>query len=121
MSQETMGNLIGAAILVPFLILVFLAGQVLARFQGRRLSRALEPLASLVNGKVSSDGNNGFLVGAYGGRRVQVRICPKTGGLGGYSPHGTSVYNRLLSKPTAQPEIKPAMLNVLFVRLRFSA
>ncbi|HVK56844.1 MAG TPA: hypothetical protein VM532_17675 [Burkholderiales bacterium] len=93
MSQETMDNLIGAAILVPFLILVFLAGRVLARFQGRRLSRSLEPLAPLVDGKVSSDGNNGFLVGVYGGRQVQVRICPKTGGLRGYSPHGTSVYN----------------------------
>jgi hypothetical protein len=28
---------------------------------------------------------------------------------------------RLLSKPTARPEIKPAMLNVHIVRLRFSA
>jgi len=31
------------------------------------------------------------------------------------------VESRLLSKPTAQPEIEPAMLNVLFIRLRFSA
>lgn len=74
MSQETWDIIQGAALLVPFLILVFVAAKVLAAFRNRRFNHALSPLAPLINGTLHSDGIHGLMTGTYQGKEVGVSV-----------------------------------------------
>ena len=79
MDQETWDIIIGAAILVPFLIVVFAVGFALNRFKNRRFHAAWRPLVPIVDGKVVEDGGgaaSSWLTGTFQGRHVQAGMTP---------------------------------------------
>lgn len=79
MDQEIADVVIGAAILVPFLIVVFAAGFALNRLKNRRFHAAWRPLVPVINGVVVDDGGgaaSSALVGTFAGRRVRAGMMP---------------------------------------------
>lgn len=79
MSQETWDMIIGAAILIPFLILVFAAGLVLTKFKNGRFVKAWAPLVPIINGTVTNDGGGAatsWLTGSYRRRKVRASMVP---------------------------------------------
>ena len=72
-------TLLGAIVLVPFLVFIFVAGYLIYKFKNRRLTAAWGPLVALVNGQVVGDGGGGtssWLSGAYQGRAVVAKLAP---------------------------------------------
>src|SRR5688572_5887827 len=79
MEQETRDLLLGAAILVPFLVAVFAAGLVLNRFKNRRFHTAWAPLVPVINGTIVDDGGgaaSSWLTGTFQGRKVHAKMAP---------------------------------------------
>jgi hypothetical protein len=79
MDQETRDILIGAAILIPFLIVVFAAGLVLNRFKNRKFAAAWRPLVPVIGGTVVDDGGGAatsWLTGRFEGRPVHASMTP---------------------------------------------
>ena len=79
MDQETWDIMIGAAILVPFLIAVFGVGFALNTFKNRRFHAAWRPLVPVIDGKVVEDGGgaaSSWLTGTFQGRHVQAGMTP---------------------------------------------
>ena len=72
-------TLLGAIVLVPFLVFIFVAGYFIYKFKNARLTNAWGPLVGLVNGKVVGDGGGGtssWLSGTYQGRPVVAKLAP---------------------------------------------
>ncbi|HEX8465019.1 MAG TPA: hypothetical protein VF627_10425 [Abditibacterium sp.] len=85
--------------IIPFIILMtlaFAASRVLARATGNKYSRALTPLAPLINGTFATDSlSHGGLEGTYGGRKVGAASTPNVNELGGLiSPNNTGAAHR---------------------------
>jgi hypothetical protein len=80
MDQETSDFILGAAILIPFLIAVFAAGVLLNRFKNRRFHAAWRPLVPVIDGTVVDDSGGGaassWLTGTFQGRRVHAKMAP---------------------------------------------
>jgi hypothetical protein len=74
MSKDTSDILIGAAILIPFLALIFAAAKVLAAFSNARFKKAFAPLLPLVAGRMENDGLRGQLFGTYEGRSIALEV-----------------------------------------------
>ena len=90
MSQETWDMIVGAAILIPFLILVFAAGLVLNKFKNGRFTRAWGPLVPIINGTVIQDGGGAatsWLTGTYRRRKVRASMVPNRNRYSGESGH----------------------------------
>jgi len=71
--------LLGAIVLVPFLVFIFVAGYFIYKFKNRRLTAAWGPLVALVNGQVVGDGGgaaSSWLRGTYQGRPVVAKLAP---------------------------------------------
>jgi hypothetical protein len=93
MSQETQNTLFGIAVLVPFLVLVFLLGFAINRFKNRRFTRAWAPLVPVIGGKIVEDGGGGassWLTGTWRGRTVRAGMVPDRNR---YSGESGSRYN----------------------------
>jgi hypothetical protein len=90
MSQDTQDILIGAAILVPALILIFLAGKVLYKFKAARFVKAWAPLVPIIDGTVVNDGGGAatsWLTGTFQGRKVQASMVPNRNRYSGQTGH----------------------------------
>ncbi|MCB0165964.1 MAG: hypothetical protein KDI79_17150 [Anaerolineae bacterium] len=90
MSQDTWDMIVGAAILIPFLILVFAAGLVLNKFKNGRFVKAWAPLAPIINGTVTNDGGGAatsWLTGTYRRRKVRASMAPGRNRYSGESGH----------------------------------
>jgi hypothetical protein len=90
MSQETSDLILGAVVLVIFLIFVFVAGWILNKFKNARFTRAWTPLQPIINGKVHEDGGGAatsYLVGTYRGWQVQASMTPNRNRYSGESGH----------------------------------
>lgn len=72
MTQDTKDILQGAAMLVPFLVVVYVIGRILAAFTKAKFKRALAPLAPTIAGTLSDEGS-GALGGTVDGRTIWVR------------------------------------------------
>jgi hypothetical protein len=72
--NETVLGVIGFVVLMTVAIA---ASRVLARFTAAKFSRAMTPLASVVEGRFSTNSlTNGWLEGTYRDRKVQVTATP---------------------------------------------
>ncbi len=78
MSKETLEIIRGVAVLVPFLVLVFIAFRVLAAWTNARFRRALLPLAPFISGTLHSNGIHGSMTGTFRGRDVEVQATTGT-------------------------------------------
>lgn len=81
MSQDvSTGDMIfGSAVLIIFLVLVFVAGKLLNEFKNRRFTKAWAPLVPLINGTITHDGGGAatsWLTGTYRGRPVRASMTP---------------------------------------------
>jgi len=93
MSPDTRDTIDGVLIFIPFFALVCVAAYLLFKVNRARHTRALKPLAPFISAEVGSDGNSGFMRGRHGRWEVNVRTSPRTGGLRGFSPHGSQLFN----------------------------
>lgn len=80
-SQEVPAGdiLLGAMILVGFLIGVYVVGRFLNNWKNRRFNVAWAPLIPLINGTVQNDGGGAatsWLTGTYRGKQVQASMVP---------------------------------------------
>ncbi|MCW3062446.1 MAG: hypothetical protein JWQ02_4267 [Capsulimonas sp.] len=80
MTKETLDNLQGAALLIPFLILCYFIGVTVNKFQQSRYKRAFAPIAPIIEGVFHHDGSgdSGVMAGSYRGHKVIVRITMNT-------------------------------------------
>src|SRR5262245_47559054 len=93
MNQETQDLILGASILIPFLVVVFIAGKILSDFKNRRFTRAWAPLVPILKGTITHDGGGAvtsWLTGTYRGRRVSASMVP---GRNMYSGESGFTYN----------------------------
>lgn len=93
MDQETSDFLFGVAVLVPFLIVVFVLGFAINRFKNRRFVAAWRPLVPIIDGKVIADGGGAatsWLAGSHDGRAVRASMTPNRNR---YSNESGETYN----------------------------
>ena len=106
MSQETQDMLFGVAVLIPFLVLVFLLGWLINRFKNRRFTRAWAPLVPLIGGTITEDGGGAatsWLSGTWRGRRVRASMTPERNRYSGESGHTYNYFEiALLDLPGGQ-------------------
>lgn len=79
MDKETSDLLFGVAVLIPFLVGIFMLGWLISRFKNRRFSGAWQPLVPVIGGKVVEDGGGAatsWLTGTYEGRQVYASMIP---------------------------------------------
>lgn len=73
----------GVFYFIIFMVIVFAASRVLARFTGGKFAQAMKPLAPLIGGTFSTDSlSHGWLAGTCRGRTVHATATP------GVAPHG---------------------------------
>ncbi len=83
----------GAIVFVVFMAIVIAASRVLARFTAAKYSRALMPLAPLINGTFATDSlSHGWLWGTYGNREVHVASIPGVNSMSGSGNEGGSAH-----------------------------
>jgi len=82
--------------IIPFIILISIvlaASRVMARFTGAKYSRALMPLAPLINGTFATDSlSHGWLSGTYGNRKIHVASIPGVNSMSGSGNGGGSAH-----------------------------
>ena len=79
MKQESSDLLFGVAVLIPFLIGVFVLGWLISRFKNRRFAGAWQPLVRIIGGTVVEDGGGAatsWLTGTFEGRQVHASMTP---------------------------------------------
>lgn len=79
MDEKNSDVLFGIAVLIPFLIGIFVLGWLISRFKNRRFASAWRPLVSIIGGKVVEDGGGAatsWLTGTFEGRQVHASMTP---------------------------------------------
>lgn len=94
-TENTREIIEGAAILVPFLILVFIASRIMARINTSRYNKAFTSLVSAIDGTLMSDGLSSMMSGRYGGRSILVSLSREVRSME-YHGHSNTKRNILL-------------------------
>ncbi len=79
MEQESSDLLFGVAVMIPFLIGIFVFGWLISRFKNRRFAGAWQPLVPVIGGKIVEDGGGAatsWLTGTFAGRQVHASMTP---------------------------------------------
>jgi hypothetical protein len=79
MAEGNSDLLFGVAVLIPFLIGIFLLGWLINKFKNRRFTGAWQPLVPIIGGKVVEDGGGAatsWLTGTFEGRQVHASMTP---------------------------------------------